>query len=246
MWLFLATEIMFFTGLIGSYIVLRIGNKHWPTPESITVQLVQTDKTTKVIKGTMKDEPSSKDEIKFMPEEGEWKGDKLPALPVTNGLVTVTAKDALRYPDGELYEKEDPLNIPLTALNTFILICSSVTMVLALSAIERGDQGKLKFFLFCTIVIGACFLGIQVFEYNKLIHEGFVPSKNIFASCFYVMTGCHGAHVTGGVVYLIGILIAALGGNFTRRNHSAVELAGLYWHFVDLVWILLFTVVYLI
>jgi heme/copper-type cytochrome/quinol oxidase subunit 3 len=151
----------------------------------------------------------------------------------------------------------NPLAIDLTALNTFVLICSSVTMVLALSAIQRGDRFKLKLFLFLTAVIGSCFLGVQVYEYNSLMRwhyypvgisadHHFLPRSSLFASCFFTMTGFHGAHVAGGVVMLTTIFILAMVGKFTPRHYSPVELVGLYWHFVDLVWIILFTVVYLI
>ncbi len=107
------------------------------------------------------------------------------------------------------------------------------------------------------MLIGSVFVGIQAVEYTKLMsldsmpigisRDGhFRPNSSLFGSCFFTMTGFHGAHVTGGVILLACILIQAMRGKFTARNHSAVELAGLYWHFVDLVWIILFTVVYLI
>ncbi len=151
----------------------------------------------------------------------------------------------------------NPLSIDLTALNTFILICSSVTMVLALSAIQRGQPGKLKLYLLATILIGSTFLGIQVYEYYQLMFGHhypigisrtghFRPDSSLFASCFFTMTGFHGAHVAGGIIALTCIFLASLTGRYSRNNHSSVELVGLYWHFVDLVWILLFTVVYLI
>ncbi len=151
----------------------------------------------------------------------------------------------------------NPLSIDLTALNTFILICSSVTMVLALSAIQRGQSGKMKLYLLATILIGGTFLGIQVYEYYQLMFGHhypigisrtghFRPDSSLFASCFFTMTGFHGAHVAGGIIALSCLFLASLTGRYSRNNHSSVELVGLYWHFVDLVWILLFTVVYLI
>ncbi len=151
----------------------------------------------------------------------------------------------------------NPLSIDLTAGNTFILICSSVTMVLALSAIQRGDRFKGTVFLAATVFIGSCFLSVQVYEYYQLMFGHhyppgisatghFRPSVSLFASCFFTMTGFHGAHVAGGVVMLTCILIGQLLGKFSPSNYSPVELVGLYWHFVDLVWIILFTVVYLI
>ena len=154
-------------------------------------------------------------------------------------------------------ELTHPLAINLTALNTFILICSSVSMVLALSAIQRGDRLRLTLWLLCTVVVGSCFLSVQIYEYYQLMFGHhyppgisatghFRPSVSLFASCFFTMTGFHGAHVTGGVILLTCILIQSLLGTYTKDHHSPVELAGLYWHFVDLVWIILFTVVYLI
>jgi heme/copper-type cytochrome/quinol oxidase subunit 3 len=133
----------------------------------------------------------------------------------------------------------------LTGINTFILICSSFTMVLALDAIQRGNQGKLKAYLFATVLLGATFLGIQVYEYGHLMHEGMHMNAHPYAATFFMCTGFHGAHVFAGVVYLSCILVAALRGKYTAKNHSPVELAGLFWHFVDLVWIILFTIIYL-
>lgn len=202
MWVFLLSEVMFFTSLIGSYVILRFAH-----PEQF-------------------------------------------AAP------------------GQV------LNVPLTAFNTFFLICSSVTMVKAFAAIQRGDQAGLKKWLLATIVIGGAFVGIQAFEYNKLAHAGFVPAAAeyhaigraaetagvegeamaaapvvggpLYGATFYTMTGFHGAHVSIGVLCLIFVLIRALNGKYTRLDHRGVEVIGLYWHFVDLVWIILFTIVYLI
>ena len=192
MWVFLLSEVMFFTSLIGSYVILRFAH-----PEQF-------------------------------------------AAP------------------GEV------LNVPLTALNTFFLICSSVSMVKAFAAIEKGDQKGLKLWLLVTIVIGSIFVGIQAFEYNVLFSEGFVPAAAeyaahgraghegaiiggpLYGATFYTMTGFHGAHVTIGVLALIFVLFRAMRGAYTQADHAGVEIIGLYWHFVDLVWILLFTIVYLI
>ena len=174
MWVFLGSEIMFFTGLIGSYIILRFGaSNSWAAP-------------------------------------------------------------------GEV------LNVTVTAVNTFILICSSVTMVKAFAAIEDGDQKMLKVWLVATVLIGASFVGVQLFEYNELIHHGFLPSSGLYGSTFYSMTGFHGFHVTMGVICMAWVTIKAFRGGYTQDDHQGVEVIGLYWHFVDLVWIILFTIVYLI
>ena len=183
MWVFLLSEVMFFTSLIGTYIILRFAHPdHWTEP----------------------------------------------------GVV---------------------LNVALTAVNTFFLICSSVTMVKAFAAIQQGDQKGLKLWLLATILIGASFVGIQAYEYYSLAtHEGFVPALDAYAAeggplygaTFYAMTGFHGAHVSIGVLCLIFVYIQSVRGAYSVQDHEGVEVIGLYWHFVDLVWIILFTIVYLI
>jgi heme/copper-type cytochrome/quinol oxidase subunit 3 len=194
MWVFLGSEVMFFTALIGSYIILRFGNPDaWTAPGAI-------------------------------------------------------------------------LNIPITAVNTFLLICSSMTMVKAFAAAQDGDQQRLKLYLVATVLIGATFVGVQAYEYTQLVHHGFVPSGylvggelaeraaagelpasvGIYGSTFYTMTGFHGFHVTMGVLCMIFVTWKAFRGKYTATDHRGVEVIGLYWHFVDLVWIILFTIVYLI
>jgi heme/copper-type cytochrome/quinol oxidase subunit 3 len=138
------------------------------------------------------------------------------------------------------------LNVPVTAINTFILICSSLTMVLAQDAISKGNQKNLKIFLLATLVIGTLFLSIQVFEYNALIIEGHTADQSLFLATFYLQTGFHGFHVTIGVTALGGVFLAAVKGKFTQQNHIGIELMGLYWHFIDIVWVILFPIVYLI
>ncbi|MEX1256472.1 MAG: cytochrome c oxidase subunit 3 [Gemmatimonadota bacterium] len=182
MWIFLLSEIMFFTSLIGAYVILRFAH-----PE-------------------------------------QW-----------------------AYP-GEV------LNVPLTAINTFVLICSSVTMVKAFAALEHDDQKGLQLWLVATILLGSTFVGVQVYEYIHLAADGFIPvaanysaeGGPLYGSTFYLMTGFHGLHVTIGVFALIGVLIRSMGGHFNSKKVGGVEIMGLYWHFVDLVWIVLFTIVYLV
>ena len=182
MWVFLLSEVMFFSSLIGAYIVLRFAHpEQWAEPNVV-------------------------------------------------------------------------LNVPLTGFNTFMLICSSVTMVKAFAAIEHGDQAGLRKWLIATIILGAAFVGIQVFEYIKLAGHGFVPRAanyaadggSLYGSTFYTMTGFHGAHVTIGVLALIFTAIKAFRGKYSAVDYGGVEIMGLYWHFVDLVWIILFSIVYLI
>jgi len=137
------------------------------------------------------------------------------------------------------------LGVPFTAVMTFLLICSSVTMVKSLEAIKRGDRAAFRRFLGLTVLGGACFLGMQAREWTHLISEGLtLSSKGLFGATFFVLTGFHGCHVTGGVIYLSSVVGNA--NSYSPENSNAVEIAGLYWHFVDLVWILIFTFVYLI
>jgi cytochrome c oxidase subunit III len=140
------------------------------------------------------------------------------------------------------------LGINLTALMTFVLIVSSVTMVQSLAAIQNGDKARFKKFMGFTILGGLFFLGCQAYEWTHLIghtlpHHNLSFSKDLFATTFFVLTGFHGMHVTGGVIYNICVLLAVNRGRYQAKH---VEIAGLYWHFVDLVWILIFTFVYLI
>lgn len=174
MWLFLASEVMFFTGVIGAYIVLRQTVPDWPNPA-------------------------------------------------------------------------DVLNIPLTGFNTFLLICSSATLVKGLASAQDGDKEGMQVGLFLTVLLGALFLAIQAHEYDELIHhKQFNPGSGIFGACFFTMTGFHGMHVLGGVICLFFVFIKSLKGAYGPAEYRGIEVIGLYWHFVDLVWIILFTIVYLI
>ena len=211
MWVFLASDVMFFTALIGTYIILRFGmSDPWAAPSAV-------------------------------------------------------------------------LNVPLTAFNTFLLICSSVSMVKAYAAIADGKpyflravpgktlrDGGLKFWLLVTIICGAMFVGVQVFEYIKLVQHGFTPAGYregsliaehaladpvrygavtgaIYGSTFFTMTGFHGFHVTSGVVSMLYLYVTkVLPEKYSAQDYRGIETIGLYWHFVDLVWIILFTIVYLI
>ncbi len=143
------------------------------------------------------------------------------------------------------------LGIQLTAFMTFLLICSSLTMVKGLSAIKHGDSKGLTRYLLLTVLGGVIFLGLQAYEWTHLINEGLTLSSNpfgnyLFGTTFFTITGFHGAHVTGGVIYLTVVALRGLKGKYSAENANGVEIAGLYWHFVDLVWILVFTFVYLI
>ncbi|MGH7321820.1 MAG: cytochrome c oxidase subunit 3 [Candidatus Rokuibacteriota bacterium] len=143
------------------------------------------------------------------------------------------------------------LGIQLTALMTFLLICSSVTMVKALDAIKRSAVPAAKRFLLMTIGGGLIFLGLQAYEWTHLIEGGLKVFGNpwgatLFGASFFIITGFHGLHVTGGVIYLSVILAAVARIRNTEYTYMITEIAGLYWHFVDLVWIMVFTFVYLL
>jgi cytochrome c oxidase subunit 3 len=205
MWLFLATEIMFFGALIGTYLVLRGGSgREWPTPEQTHVSKA------------------------------------------------------------------------LGATNTAVLLLSSVTMVLAHAGLVKGSHGQFRLFLAATLLLGLAFMGIKAVEYKgkfdhhivpghvlesvppeselplmgltkeDLAHRAVIPRGNLFASIYFTLTGFHGLHVLGGLVVLGWFLVKSFLGRMPQEKHESVELIGLYWHFVDIVWIFLFPLIYLI
>ncbi len=138
------------------------------------------------------------------------------------------------------------LNIPLTSVSTFVLLMSSLAMVLALAAVQRGDNLYAKVWLATTVGFGSMFLTFQAVEFTAFVREGLTISTNLFGSTFFVLTGCHGLHVFVGVIWLSTLLILAFRNKLGPDKSMNVEIAGLYWHFVDVVWIVIFTVVYLI
>jgi cytochrome c oxidase subunit III len=189
MWLFLATEIMFFMGLIGAYITLRFGRADWPTPEEVG------------------------------------------------------------------------LNVNIGAVNTIVLIVSSVTVVLALSATGRGDRNQQALYLMITALLGVTFMVIKGFEYYAKYDHGLIQIVNgrpllqpdhamagggLWPSLYFTLTGFHGLHVIGGVVMLLMLFIQSITGRLGPNRYERVELIGLYWHFVDVVWIFLFPLLYMI
>ena len=142
--------------------------------------------------------------------------------------------------------QEEILSIPITTISTFVLLMSSLAMVLALAAIQRGNMGSFRLWLTVVAVFGSIFIGFQMFEFAEFAHIGLTPRTNLFGSTFLVMTGFHGAHVTVGILWMWSILFASYKGKIHQGNAIQVEIAGLYWHFVDIVWIVIFGVVYLI
>ncbi len=142
--------------------------------------------------------------------------------------------------------------VHLSGIMTFILICSSVSMVLCIDACKARDKKGIRNWLLATIIGGAIFLGIQVYEYLHLFNDRgmtfatYEHGNNLFSATFFAITGFHGLHVFSGVLYLIWMYVLALRGRFDKGDYGLLEVAGLFWHFVDLVWILVFTFIYLV
>ena len=141
----------------------------------------------------------------------------------------------------------DVFNIPLTSYSAALLLASSLTMVLALARLQNNRIKAAAAWLFVTAMLGLHFVLNQVYEFTTFaLHEGLRLSTSLFGSSFFVLTGFHGAHVTGGVIWLLILVSLAMRGKLDTRDYTKVEIAGLYWHFVDIVWIAIFTVIYLI
>jgi len=159
--------------------------------------------------------------------------------------------EAWTSPSGEVFKPI--LNIPVTSASTFVLLMSSLFMVLALAAVENrgkpgydGLKGNSKFWLFTTALAGTVFLGFQAFEFTSFVHEGLKITTNLFGSSFFTLTGFHGAHVTVGVLWLLTLLAIDMKRGLTPKDALVVDICALYWHFVDVVWIAIFTLIYLI
>ena len=142
--------------------------------------------------------------------------------------------------------------VELSGFMTFLLICSSVSMVLSVDACKQRSSRNMLFWLGVTIFGGVLFLGLQVYEYTHLINDmgmsftKYEYGNNLFATTFFAITGFHGLHVLSGVIYLIYVFVLAVQGRFDKGDYHLLEMAGLFWHFVDLVWILVFTFIYLL
>lgn len=161
------------------------------------------------------------------------------------GLFTAYIVFRLKFP--QMF-REDHVHLDrvLGAANTVVLICSSLTVALGIAAIRKGKQGALKLFLSLTILLAGVFLVIKYLEWSEKFAHGLFPDTDVFFSLYFVMTGLHGIHVLGGMLVLGGVLVLAGRGRFSEHYHTPVEISGLYWHFVDLVWIYLFPLFYLI
>ena len=138
------------------------------------------------------------------------------------------------------------LNIPFTSVSAFVLLMSSLTMVLALAAVQRGDLRGSRIWLAATALLGMTFIAGQCYEFTEFFYEGLKLQVNLFGSTFFVLTGFHGTHVTVGVIWLWSLFAMAVRGRLPQSRALDVEICGLYWHFVDVVWVAIFTLVYLI
>lgn len=161
------------------------------------------------------------------------------------GLFTMYTVFRLEYPD--LFQKEHlKLSRLMGALNTVLLLTSSLSMAVGIAAIRQGRQRVLKMALAVTLALAAGFLGIKYLEWSEDFHHGLFPRSNLFFGLYFMMTGLHGIHVVLGMLVMGWLLVRAQRGEFTADYNTPVELTGLYWHFVDLVWIYLFPLLYLI
>jgi heme/copper-type cytochrome/quinol oxidase subunit 3 len=138
------------------------------------------------------------------------------------------------------------LDIPLTTLSTFVLLMSSFLMVLGLDALQKDNIPKFRLWTAGVCFFGLIFLGFQAYEFIHFVHEGLTLQQNLFGSTFFTLTGTHGVHVAIGILWLTSFLITSFVRPMTSKNALDLDVAALYWHFVDIVWIVIFTVVYLI
>lgn len=139
----------------------------------------------------------------------------------------------------------DVLSIPVTTVSSFVLLMSSLLMALAVDAIKRQAIPEFRLWVFLTAFFGAIFLGFQSYEFTEFYHLGLKLQTNLFGSTFFTMTGTHGLHVTVGVIWLLGWFVYSFFGDMSDKA-TDIECTGLYWHFVDIVWIIIFTVIYLV
>ena len=154
----------------------------------------------------------------------------------------------LRSVNPEIWaESVKNLNVPFAAVNTTVLVLSSVTCQMGVFAAERGNVQGLRRWFTITFLMGAFFIGGQVAEYSKLVSEGLTLSSSAYGSAFYLTTGFHGLHVTGGLIAFLYVLGRTYAGkSFTHEKATSAIVVSYYWHFVDVVWIGLFATIYLI
>ena len=137
-------------------------------------------------------------------------------------------------------------DIPLTSVSSFVLLMSSLTMVLAVNSAKRKDDQNTRLWLVATALLGSLFVGAQVYEFTAFYDEGIGFPTSLFSSSFFSLTGFHGVHVSLGVVMLIALTAIIARSRVVGDKAEVVEMVGLYWHFVDVVWVVIFTLVYLI
>ena len=140
----------------------------------------------------------------------------------------------------------DVFDIAYTSVSSFILLSSSLSMVLALASAEKGDQVRMRLWLLTTAFLGLAFVGGQVYEFTVFYEEGLALGTNLFGTTFYILTGFHGVHVTVGILMLLALVGFSTSRQLPERSSFPVEMVGLYWHFVDIVWIAIFVLIYLI
>ena len=160
------------------------------------------------------------------------------------GLISTYLIYRSRFADGPA--PGDIFDIPFTSVSSFVLLMSSLTMVLSLSSLQRGDYRNTRLWLLTTALLGALFIGGQVYEFTTFLREGLGYSTSPFSSAVFTLTGCHGVHVSIGIVMVMSLYVSSMRGNLKRESSETLEIVGLYWHFVDVVWIFIFTVIYLV
>jgi heme/copper-type cytochrome/quinol oxidase subunit 3 len=152
----------------------------------------------------------------------------------------------LRVEHGSSYAEKELLNIPLVIVNTVILVSSSFVLTWAVGGLKRGNNRRLAIGIGLTALMGLIFLSVQAYEYMALVSEGLTVSSSIFGSAFFTLTGFHFAHVSFGVLLLTVGLFRSLRGHFTEERHFGLTATEMYWHFVDVVWVILFLTVYIV
>jgi heme/copper-type cytochrome/quinol oxidase subunit 3 len=150
-----------------------------------------------------------------------------------------------RFAQGGWQEQSSHVSTEIAAFNTLVLVTSSLTIVQAHAGVEANDRKKVANNLLYTVLLGCLFLCVKAYEYSGEVHHGFLPSTDLFWSFYYGMTGLHALHVLGGIVVNFILWVMAVTGKLWPQAARRVEYAGLYWHFVDIVWIFLFPLVYL-
>jgi cytochrome c oxidase subunit 3 len=230
MWLFLASEIMFFTGFIGAYIVLRMNNAGVALYEQHYMNGGKLLHDAKTMEGTVV--------TGFV----EHETDKDYTILDSTGATVMAPKS-----ENKNTKSEDVHGTRhLAVINTVFLILSSLTMAMAVHSAHQKHQLATSIFLMITILLGCGFMVVKGFEYSAKFGHGIFPSTSPFFSAYFTMTGFHGLHVFAGIIALLGLLGGSMSGAYSKGHYRPVEITGLYWHLVDLVWIFLFPILYLI